>query len=79
MRSRPDVRAARAINYREEDFVAVVKAETRRQGVDVILDMVGGDYVQRNIAPVPPGAASSICLSAELHGTGEFRPVSPSG
>ena len=41
--------AARAIDYREEDFVAVVKAETDGKGVDVILDMVGGDYVQRNL------------------------------
>ena len=40
---------ARAINYRTEDFVAVIKEETGGKGVDVILDMVGGDYVQRNI------------------------------
>jgi NADPH2:quinone reductase len=40
--------AARAINYRREDFVAVVKEETGGKGVDVILDMVGGDYIQRN-------------------------------
>ena len=40
--------ASRAINYREEDFVEVVKAETGGKGVDVILDMVGGDYIQRN-------------------------------
>ena len=41
--------AARAINYREEDFVEVVKEETCGKGADVILDMVGGDYVARNI------------------------------
>jgi len=41
--------AARAINYRSEDFVEVIKAQTNGKGVDVILDMVGGDYVQRNI------------------------------
>lgn len=39
--------ADRAINYKSEDFVEVVKSEG---GVDVILDMVGGDYVARNIA-----------------------------
>ncbi len=39
----------RAINYREEDFVAVVKEATGGRGVDVILDMVGGDYVARNL------------------------------
>ncbi len=37
-----------AVNYREEDFVAVLKAATEGRGVDVILDMVGGDYVDRN-------------------------------
>jgi putative PIG3 family NAD(P)H quinone oxidoreductase len=41
--------AERAINYREDDFVAVVRALTDGRGVDVILDMVGGDYVQRNL------------------------------
>lgn len=39
-----------AINYREEDFVAAVKAFGDGHGADVILDMVGGDYVQRNYA-----------------------------
>jgi NADPH:quinone reductase len=42
--------ATRAINYRNDDFVAVIKAETGGRGVDVILDMVGGDYVARNVA-----------------------------
>jgi NADPH2:quinone reductase len=42
--------AERAINYREEDFVAVVQEATGGRGVDVILDMVGGDYVQKNIS-----------------------------
>jgi putative PIG3 family NAD(P)H quinone oxidoreductase len=41
--------ASRAINYREEDFVDVVRAETGGAGVDIILDMVGGDYILRNI------------------------------
>ncbi len=41
--------AVRAINYREEDFVEIVKEETGGAGADVILDMVGGDYVARNI------------------------------
>ncbi len=41
--------AAIAINYRQEDFVAAVKRETAGAGVDVILDIVGGDYVARNI------------------------------
>jgi len=42
--------ASRAINYREEDFVRVIREETGGKGVDVILDMVGGDYVSRNYA-----------------------------
>lgn len=41
--------AERGINYRDQDFVAVVKAATAGTGVDVILDMVGGDYVAREI------------------------------
>ena len=42
--------AQRAINYRTEDFVTVVQELTNGQGVDVILDMVGGDYVQRELS-----------------------------
>ncbi len=41
--------AERAINYREEDFVSVVKQTTTGRGVDVILDMVAGDYIVREI------------------------------
>ena len=37
-----------AINYRTEDFVAATKAATGGKGADVILDMVGGDYIERN-------------------------------
>lgn len=45
-----DMGAERAIDYREEDFVQAVKELTRNRGVDVILDMVGGDYTQRNLS-----------------------------
>ena len=41
--------AERAINYKTEDFVEVIKNATRGKGVDVILDMVGGDYVPREL------------------------------
>ena len=41
--------AKRAINYRTEDFVQVIRELTDGRGVDVILDMVGGDYFPRNI------------------------------
>jgi NADPH2:quinone reductase len=41
--------AEKAINYRATDFVAAIKEATNGRGVDVVLDMVAGDYVQRNI------------------------------
>lgn len=41
--------ADRAIDYTSEDFAEVVKAETAGRGVDVILDMVGGDYIDKNV------------------------------
>ena len=44
--------ADHAINYREADFVEVVKEKTDGRGVDLILDMVGGDYFQRNLLSV---------------------------
>ena len=47
--------ATRAIDYRNEDFVALVKADTNGRGVDVILDMVGGDYVMRNLQALARG------------------------
>jgi NADPH2:quinone reductase len=44
-----DLGADLAINYREQDFVQAVLAATDKRGADVVLDMVGGDYVQRNL------------------------------
>lgn len=44
-----DLGADRAVNYRTEDFVAVAKEATGGKGVNVTLDMVGGDYTDRNI------------------------------
>jgi NADPH2:quinone reductase len=41
--------AERSINYRDEDFVATLQEATHGRGVDVVLDMVGGDYVSRNL------------------------------
>jgi putative PIG3 family NAD(P)H quinone oxidoreductase len=40
--------ADRCVNYRDEDFVTAVKDATGGKGADVILDMVGGDYISRN-------------------------------
>ena len=42
--------AERCINYKTEDFVAVIKDVTRGRGVDLILDIVGGDYIARDLA-----------------------------
>jgi NADPH2:quinone reductase len=45
-----DLGATAAINYREQDFVEEVHRLTGREGVSVVVDMVGGDYVPRNLA-----------------------------
>ena len=45
-----EIGAAHAINYRSTDFAAEVKRITSHKGVAVVLDMVGGDYVARNLA-----------------------------
>ena len=67
--------AARAINYREEDFVAVVK-EATDGGVDVILDMVGGDYIQRDIkALAPDGRLVFIAFLGGSTAEIDFLPV----
>ena len=52
--------AERGINYRTEDFVAVVKSLTGGKGVDVILDMVAGDYVQRELSALADDGRLSI-------------------
>ena len=45
-----DLGARAAINYRDQDFVEEVHRLTGRKGVDVVIDMVGGDYLPRNLA-----------------------------
>jgi NADPH:quinone reductase len=47
--------AARGIDYKQEDFVAVIEQETGGAGVEVILDMVGGSYLQRDLTALAPG------------------------
>ncbi|GGF75479.1 NAD(P)H quinone oxidoreductase [Terasakiella brassicae] len=44
-----DLGASLAINYKDKDFVEVIKEVTNGKGVDMILDMVGGDYISRHI------------------------------
>jgi putative PIG3 family NAD(P)H quinone oxidoreductase len=58
--------AERAINYRTEDFVAVVNEVTAGHGADVILDMVGAAYLARNIAAA--AVEGRIALIATLQG-----------
>jgi len=60
-----DLGADLAINYREADFVEAVKEHTGGNGADVILDMVGGDYVGRNYqAAAVEGRVVQIALMA---------------
>ena len=63
-----------SINYRKEDFVASTKAATGGKGADVILDIVGGDYIERNYeAAAVEGRVVQIALQAGSEATVEFR------
>jgi len=46
--------AKRAINYKTQDFVQMIAEQTGKRGVDVLLDMVGGSYLSRNISCLAP-------------------------
>lgn len=46
--------ARRAINYKTEDFVQVIAEQTGKRGVDVLLDMVGGGYLSKNVSCLAP-------------------------
>lgn len=68
--------AARAINYREEDFVDVVKKETAGRGIDVILDMVGGDYIQKNMSAAAIwGRIVNIAYMSGMSANVNFAPM----
>lgn len=55
--------ALRAINYKTQDFVTEVLRETDGKGVDIVLDMVGGDYIARNLKVLAPeGRHISIAM-----------------
>jgi putative PIG3 family NAD(P)H quinone oxidoreductase len=67
---------AQAINYKEQDFVAVVKDATGGRGVDVILDMVGGEYIQRNMSAAAPwGRIVNIAYQAGMQANVNFAPM----
>ncbi|WP_417709735.1 NAD(P)H-quinone oxidoreductase [Roseibium aggregatum] len=61
--------ADHAINYREEEFEKVILEITGGEGVNVILDMVGGDYVERNWKAA--AVEGRICQIATLNGIAE--------
>ena len=68
--------ADRAIDYKTEDFVAVVKEATGGRGVDVVLDMVGGDYIARSIEVMAPdGRHVSIAFLRGAKATLNLFPV----
>jgi NADPH2:quinone reductase len=63
-----------AINYKTEDFVAVVKRETKDAGVNVVLDMVGGEYIERNYeASAIEGRICQIAFLGATRATVNFR------
>jgi len=65
-----------AINYKTEDFVAKVKDGTGGKGVDVILDMVGGDYIERNYeAASVEGRIVQIAFQGSPKATVDFRRI----
>ena len=68
--------AIAAINYRDEDFVARVRDITSGHGADVILDMVGGDYVSRNYrCAAEKGRIAQIAFLEGADVTVDLRPL----
>jgi putative PIG3 family NAD(P)H quinone oxidoreductase len=71
-----DLGADTAINYKTEDFVAATKAATGDHGADVILDMVGGDYIARNYeAAAIEGRIVQIAFQGSPKATVDFRRI----
>jgi NADPH:quinone reductase len=68
--------ATRAIDYRDEDFVAAVKESTGGEGVDVVLDIIGGDYLPRNLECLRlNGRLVQIGLIAAATSAIDLRPI----
>jgi NADPH2:quinone reductase len=69
--------ADHAIDYRAQDFVAEVKAITQKRGVDVVLDMVGGSYIPKNVSILAmEGRLVQIAfLQSGIIDNFDFRPV----
>jgi NADPH2:quinone reductase len=71
-----DLGADIAVNYKDEDFVAATKAATKGRGADVILDMVGGDYIERNYeAAAVEGRVVQIAFAGSPKATVDFRRI----
>jgi NADPH2:quinone reductase len=65
-----------AINYKTEDFVAVTKAATGGKGANVIIDLVGGDYIERNYeAAAVEGRVVQIGFQGSAKATVDFRRI----
>ena len=65
-----------AVNYKQEDFVAATKAATNGRGADVILDMVGGDYIERNYeAAAVEGRVVQIAFQGSPKAMVDFRRI----
>jgi NADPH2:quinone reductase len=65
-----------AVNYKTEDFVTATKAATGDKGADVILDMVGGDYIARNYeAAAVEGRIVQIAFQGSPKATVDFRRI----
>jgi putative PIG3 family NAD(P)H quinone oxidoreductase len=65
-----------AVNYKQEDFVAATKAATDGRGAEVILDMVGGDYIERNYeAAAVEGRVVQIAFQGSPRANVDFRRI----
>jgi NADPH2:quinone reductase len=65
-----------AVNYKSEDFVAATKAATDGKGADVVLDMVGGDYIARNYeAAAVDGRIVQIAFQGSSKATVDFQRI----
>jgi NADPH2:quinone reductase len=68
--------AKRAINYRSEDFVEATKEATGGKGADVILDMVGGDYIEKNFRTAALwGRIVNIAFQSGMTANVNFAPM----
>jgi putative PIG3 family NAD(P)H quinone oxidoreductase len=68
--------ATRGIDYKHEDFVQVIREATSNRGVDVILDMIGGDYIQKNLSILAvEGRHVSIATQRGVVAEVNFGPV----